>query len=186
MGMVHLLRRALGNPPVSGIDAWSWAFAAVALPTILRCLVDDHVTGVAFSPYIPFISVAAVCLGWRHAAFVTVVSAAVADMLFIDPRFVPMAGPTDLFGMLIFLASAALIIILVEVARLMIDSRPLPAPAGAARTGIIFSLEKGEAFASWCGSGRPLRLGPESEVAEMMQDFLAQLELGRRLNANCS
>ena len=109
-------------------------------------------------------------------------SAAVADMMFVDPRFVPLAGPTDTFGISIFMASAALIILLVQAARLMLEACIKAAPCGDGQTGIIFSLEKGQAWATWCGSERPIRLGPQSEVAEMMEDFLAQLELGKKLN----
>jgi hypothetical protein len=107
-------------------------------------------------------------------------SAAVADMLFIDPRYVPMAGPTDLFAIAVFLVCAALIIVIVQSARVIVENCPGPLPREHKATGIIFSLEKGQAWASWSGAGN-LRLGPESEVATMMQDFLAQLEVGKRL-----
>lgn len=113
---------------------------------------------------------------------VTVISAAFADMLFIDPRFQPLAGPTDVFGISIFLSSAALIVLVVQAARSMVEARLRPAPCGEGRTGIIFSLERGQALATWYGSEQPLRLGPQNEVAEMMQDFLEQLELGKRLS----
>ena len=182
MAMIAVLKGALEKPPVTGVQgAACWMIAAVVLPTIMRCVVDDHVTGVAFSPYIPFVLITAVLLGWKHAMFVAVISAAVADLLFIDPRFEPMAGPTDAFGVAIFLLSATLIIILVQAARLAAEARPAPA-CGDGQTGIIFSLERGQAWATWSGSGRPLRLGPQGEVAAMMQDFLAQLEFGRQLN----
>src|SRR5262249_786662 len=48
-------------------------------------------------------------------------------------------------------------------------------------SGVIFSLEGGQAWASWPGSPAPVRLGPEHEVTVMMQDFIAQVELGHRL-----
>lgn len=182
MNLNRALKRSLERRPVTGFNAHLCAFLAVAIPTIIRCLVDDHVSGVAFSPYVPFVLLSAVFMGWRHAAAVAMTSAAVADLLFIDPRFEPLAGPTDAFGISVFLASAALIIILVQAARSIVDTRFKPAPRGNGLTGIIFSLEKGQAFATWSGSGRALRLGPETEVAAMMQDFLAQLELGKRLN----
>jgi len=49
--------------------------------------------------------------------------------------------------------------------------------------GIVFSLERGQVWASWDGDDRQIYLGPEAEVAPMMQDFLAQVELGRKLTA---
>ena len=47
-------------------------------------------------------------------------------------------------------------------------------------SGVIFSLERGQAWASWPGAAT-VRLGPHKEVAAMMEDFLAQVELGERL-----
>ena len=53
---------------------------------------------------------------------------------------------------------------------------------GSSDGGIVFSLEKGQAWASWYGQESHVQLGPQGEVAEMMEDFLAQLEVGKRLN----
>jgi hypothetical protein len=47
--------------------------------------------------------------------------------------------------------------------------------------GIIFSLDNGEVWASWNGSGQATHLGPRERVEAMMEDFLAQGELGKRL-----
>ena len=184
MTIVRVLKRKLEKPPVTGLRAIPCTFAAIILPTIIRCTVDNDVTGIAFSPYIPFVLLAALLLGWRHAIAVALLSAAVADLMFIDPRFQPLAGPTDAFGVIVFLISSALIIALVQAARFIAETWVKPAPSGQNQTGIIFSLEGGQAWATWYGSRRPLRLGPQGEVAEMMQDFLAQLEVGSRLRKN--
>jgi hypothetical protein len=48
---------------------------------------------------------------------------------------------------------------------------------------IVFSLEDGQVWASWYGREMPVHLGPETDVVPMMQDFLAQFELGRKLAA---
>ena len=47
--------------------------------------------------------------------------------------------------------------------------------------GIVFSLEKADAWASWYGQGTPIRLGSQRKVSEMMADFLAQVEIAKRL-----
>ena len=47
--------------------------------------------------------------------------------------------------------------------------------------GIVFSLEGGRVWASWHGSDSNVILGEKDQVAEMMRDFLAQVELGERL-----
>lgn len=98
MSVVGLLKSWLEKPPVIGSRALVGVFGAVVLPTIIRWMVDGNVSGVAFLPYIPFVLVAAILLGWRYAASVAVISAYVADLLFIEPRFQPLAGPTAAFG----------------------------------------------------------------------------------------
>jgi hypothetical protein len=85
----------------------------------------------------------------------------------------------DRFGDTASLISAALIIGVVYLfRRVLAESKR---QASGSPSGIIFSLEKGDALASWKGSGGPVRLRPHDEVEKMMQDFLAQLEVGRRL-----
>ena len=46
---------------------------------------------------------------------------------------------------------------------------------------IIFSLHDGYVLASWPGTDASVRLGRHETVAAMMEDFLAQDALGRRL-----
>jgi len=94
----------------------------------------------------------------------------------VNPRYVFIAGPTDIFGMSVFLAASAIAICLVRACKSYIQGRR---PIGE---GIIFSLDQGHAWASWYRTGSRVRLGSKEEVAEMMKDFLAQLELGERLN----
>ena len=52
--------------------------------------------------------------------------------------------------------------------------------------GVVFSLERGEVWASWYGQGPPVLLGSQRKVSEMMQDFLAQEELAKRLTKRMS
>jgi hypothetical protein len=76
---------------------------------------------------------------------------------------------------------SAVIIAFTEWVRELVKEGHGLGPSPERRNGIIFSLEGGEALASWPGSGRPMRLGPHDEVAEMMVDFLMQRDVGRRL-----
>lgn len=163
------------RPPISGLPALACGLAAILVPTFVRASVDGVVSGTAFSPYVPFVLLSALLLEWRYAAAVALVSVVVADMMFVDPRYVFVAGPTDVFGMSVFLVTAALAICLVRTCKTFIQGgRPIG-------KGIIFSLEQGQAWASWYRSGSRVRLGSKDEVAEMMKDFLAQLEIGERL-----
>lgn len=51
----------------------------------------------------------------------------------------------------------------------------------APEEAIIFSLHEGYVLASWPGTDASVRLGRHDIVAAMMEDFLAQDALGRRL-----
>ena len=86
----------------------------------------------------------------------------------------------DRFGDTASLVSSALVIGLILLFRRLLAQRKRSQARGSS-TGIIFSLEKGDAWASFSGSDAPMRLGPQAEVEKMMHDFLAQLEVGRRL-----
>jgi hypothetical protein len=48
--------------------------------------------------------------------------------------------------------------------------------------GIVFSSREGFVWASWPETEATVRLGRHDMVAAMMQDFLAQDALGKRLN----
>jgi len=53
-------------------------------------------------------------------------------------------------------------------------------PASAFLSGV--ALRRFQAWVSWPGSPSPVRLSPDGEVSEMMRDFVAQVELGRRFD----
>lgn len=167
-------------PPMSGYRAILFGLASVALPTVIRSSVDGSVSGIVFSAYVPFVLLSAIALEWTYASAFALVSAFVASMMFIEPRFVFLAGPTDLFGISVFLIACAMIIKFVHTLRGIVVESPGSA-AARHRTGIVFSSEGGDAWASWQGHGCSVRLGTQEEVAEMMQDFLSQRELGKRL-----
>jgi len=167
--------------PTVHTESWAlfWTILAVLIPTVFREVVPGSMMGCETIPYVPSVLLAAVFLGWRYAAIAALFSALVADWLFLGPDRT-LVDACDLFGVGVFLFASALIIASVELPRQVprdsVCSAPDRDPAG-----IVFSLEKGQAWASWYGQKAPIRLGPESEVAEMMEDFLAQLEVGKRL-----
>ena len=173
------LTRWLQLPFLTGRLALLCALVAVGLPTLVRWAVSGVVTGCEFTPYLPFVLVCAILLRWWQAGAVALASVAILGGLFSGSHahqmdcFLPSAG--------IFLASSAvMIVVAVSVRRLvwMIQNRGADESAG----GIVFSLEKGEVWASWYGQSAPVRLGSKRKVAEMMEDFLAQVEVGNRLN----
>lgn len=179
-----MIKSALANllamPPVTGPQALLVGLGALAIPTAILSLDHALPAGACCTTYFPFVLISAVLLGPAYASLVAVGSAGLADALFMGPRFELFESPMDTFGVTVSLISSALIIGLVCLFRMVI-AQSKREQASSSPSGIIFSLEKGEAWATWKGSGGPVRLGPHEEVEEMMQDFLAQLELGRRL-----
>ena len=187
------LRRLLASQPLSGRFALLVGAIAVLIPTGLLAAFDGTATAVAVAPYVPFILISALLLTWWNASLVAVVSAVIDDVFFVGTPHRLLAGPwahadrtphrllegpEDVFMLGVFMLVAAMIIGFVQLVRRMVVDRA----AAEERSGIIFSLEDGQAWASRPGLGTPVRLGPEAEVADMMQDFLAQRELAQRLN----
>ena len=182
MNIIDTLSKLLLTPPETGKRGLLISIVLIGVPTALRLSVDDYVTGVGFTPYTPFVLLAALLVGWRPAAAIAVASAVFGDILFVGaPRHL-LEGPSDVFGVTAFLIASALIIGLVEAARSIVENALRPARPDGTPTQVVFSLQGGYAWASWYGSHSWVRLGPKDEVAEMMEDFLAQLELGRRLD----
>ncbi len=181
MNIIDRLSKLLLAPPQTGKTGLLLSILLIAVPTAIRLSVDGYVTGIGFTPYTPFVLLAALLVGWRPAIAIAVSCAVFGDILFVGPRQL-FEGPTDIFGMIAFLTTSALIIGLVEAARAIIENTLRPARQDGKPAPVVFSLQGGDAWASWYGSHSWIRLGPKDEVAEMMEDFLAQLELGKRLN----
>ena len=172
------LNRWFQSPVASGRLALLYGMAALGIPTLVRAAVSGVVTGCEFTPYLPFVLISAVVLRWWQASIVALAAVAIMGGMLCGspsielPCFIPATG--------IFLASSAMMIgIAVLVRRVVatIQGRGINRIEG----GIVFSLEKGDVWASWYGQGAPIRLGSQRKVSEMMRDFLAQLELGKRL-----
>ena len=171
------LWRWLRALPLGGWPALVCAFVAVALPTGVRAAVSGVVTGCEFTPYLPFVLVSAIMLRWWMAAIVALASTAIMGGLLEGLQGLHLPCFASSAGM--FLASSALIIAVAVVGRrVLLGLLKRHGDSG----GLIFSLEKGDVWASWYGHDAPVRLGSQRKVAEMMEDFLAQVQLGKRLN----
>ena len=150
----------------------------VALPTGLRAIVDGVVTGCEFTPYLPFVLIAAILLPGLPAILVALAAVPILGGLFAPPQadpacFLSAAG--------IYLSASAVMIgavLLIRAAFAAMQSRGADESPG----GIVFSLDKGQVWASWYGQGPPVLLGSQKKVSAMMRDFLAQGEVAKRLN----
>ena len=176
-----ILASSLVTPPVGGALALILSVAALAVPTAILSLDHSLPAGACCTTFFPFVLLTAVLAGPIYASVVGVGSVGLADALFMGPRYQLFESPMDGFGDASSLVSFALIIGCVVLYRKVIAQHARPKVSAELACGIIFSLEKGVALASWPGAGVPMRLGPEEEVAEMMRDFLAQRELAERL-----
>ena len=167
--------------PVTGPFALLLSAAALAAPTAVLSLDRSLPAGACCTTYYPFVLLTAVLAGPIYASLVGLGSVGLADALFMGPRYQLLESPMDTFGDVASLISFTLIIACVVLYRSLLARRAHPHVRARSRSGIIFSLEKGIALASLPGSGA-VSLGPQDEVAEMMRDFLAQLELAERLS----
>jgi len=167
-------------PPFAGPSATLLSVAAVAVPTGILSLNHALPAGACCTTYFPFVLLTALLLGPIHASAVAIGSAGLADALFMGPRFKLFESPMDEFGDIASLVSFALMICVICLFRSLLAQHNRR-QISMSSSGVIFSLEKGVAWARLPGAAGPVRLGPEAEVAGMMQDFLAQLELGKRL-----
>lgn len=186
MTLIDRLSRLLLAPPARGTKALLYGAVLVAMPTFLRLLLGLLTDRIPLIPYVPFVIVAAIILDWRYAIAVALGSWIVADLLFVEPDYHPSFSTYELIAFSIFFASAALIIIFAKAVRVVVENSLRPSRPDGIAAPVVFSLERGQAWASWYGSHSWVRLGPEQEVAEMMQDFLAQRDVAKRLQSAAS
>lgn len=177
MKLLALLKKWLAVTPQTGKAALAVAVVAIVLPTILQLSLERTVWGAGLLVYFPFVMLAAILLEWKAATIIMLVSALLADWLFGGPHHRLLQQPSDMFEVAMFLSGLTVIIALVYANRTTFRQLVGPTSKG----GAFFSVEEGQAWASWPEAGFHLRLGPQDEVAGMMKDYLAQLEVVQRL-----
>jgi len=184
MALADSLKQWLVRTPLTGRLALLSAIAALACATAIRATVDGIVTGCEFTPYLPFILLSAIMLRWWQAALIALLSVPILGLLFSGTPAELAHSRCFLTSAAMFLAASGAMIGFVLLARgLVVAMRR--AGEDEAAGGVVFSLEDGEVWASWYGQqGRPVLLGSQDKVSTMMNDFLAQLELGKRLNGD--
>jgi hypothetical protein len=175
------LARWLQGPVLTGWAALLCAVVAIGLPTLVRAAVNDVVSGCEFTPYVPFVFVCAIMLRWWQAGAVALASAATLGLVFDGPPKQLLASQCYISSAGTFLLSSAAMIGIAMLVRRTIAALQIHNTEDSSG-GIVFSLEKGEVWASWYGQGQPVRLGTQTRVSEMMEDFLAQVEVGKRLS----
>jgi len=182
MTQASILVSWLAAPTIKGARALAFGIAMVAVPTAIRAAVDGFVTGCEFTVFLPFVFVSAFFMEWRYAAAVSLACVGLADYLFMAPPPSFLHGPCDTYVVGVYLAASAMMIGAVAVVRKMVAASFSPGDLEDKAGPVVFSLEEDQAWAGWHGRRSTVRLGQKDDVAEMMEDFLAQLELAERLN----
>jgi hypothetical protein len=176
-----VLTQSFNAPAVSGGPAILVGIAAVGLPTLVRAAINGAVTGCEFTPYLPFVLLSAILIGSWQAGLVALASVATLGGLFIGPSARFLETPCFVSGAATFLGASAMVIGVVIAIRRGLAARG-QSGADERSGGVIFSLDRGQVWASWYGQGPPVLLGSQQRVGEMMKDFLAHEELAKRLN----
>ena len=174
------LRAALRAPLLTGVRAFLFGAFCVLAPTLIRAIIGDVVVVAVFLTFVPFVIIAAIFLRPRDAAIVALVSALAADYFFMEPYFALAVAPGDLFSMGFLLLISAMVIALMKFVRRFVADTLDPVTDEHSHR-VIFSERQGEAWAHWDGKRPSVKLGPHKKVAEMMEDYVAQVELGERL-----
>jgi hypothetical protein len=173
----HLTNLLLA-PSIKGAPAALCVLLSAGVPSLIRTAVDGFVSGCELTIYLPFVLLAVIFMGWKHAVATVMLSALLAETVVLGSHHSVLSA-CSIYSLSVFLSASAVMIALVHGLRRLIDWRL--SRIGSSEGDIVFSLENGQAWASWYGQTSAVQLGPQHAVAEMMQDFIAQLELGKRL-----
>ena len=110
------LRQAiLARPSLAG--KLGWTLGLVVVPTLIRLALDAGRNGVPFVSYFPAVVLGALFLGWRYGILVTVVSAAVARILFVREGLYFVQTGRGLIILALFVLSCAMLIAIGEALR---------------------------------------------------------------------
>lgn len=129
----EFVRSRLLAPAPPLLAALPLALPFIIAPTLIRWAVDGVVTGTTFVTYFPFVLLAALLLGWRTAVVVMLVSAPVANYLFMEPRHTLFANAGDTLGAVFFVISSSLVIALADTLR----RTSIEVEKGAQREGVL-------------------------------------------------
>jgi hypothetical protein len=170
--------------PFHGSAAVSITIAAVVIPTVISFSLPTDIMAQACTLLCPFVLLTAILCGWRYALAAALSNALVCNVALMGQPYGLHLDVNAIAIVSTFLAYSAFIIIIVRLFRRTAARSLRQAGAKERSGGIIFSLDGGQAWASWYGIDAPVRLGPPEEVVPMMEDFLAQMKAGERLQAS--
>jgi hypothetical protein len=185
-GRSRISKNWLFAPPLRGAPAWAVTAASIAIPSILRLTIPPHLMDQGCTTFFPFVLATSILCGWRFASLVAIGSMIACHMIMAGTPFDFNISGAQAEGYGIFLASSAFMIAVIRLFRAVAARSLRQAGAKCNGKGVVFSLDDGEAWASWYGVDAPVHLGPRDQVVHMMEDFIKQVELGKRFERNGS
>jgi len=171
----------LFTPPLKGFAAGLFSFFALVIPTTIRLSLHLRIDDEPHTLFSIFVLATVILCGWRYAVAVAIGTAIVCNTVMMGPPYGFHFTPAEMLGLGTCLGYSLFVIAVVQLFRETASRSLRQAGAKESASGIIFSVDEGQAWASWYGVDAPVRLGPKEEVAAMMEDFLAQVELSDRL-----
>jgi two-component sensor histidine kinase len=88
----------------------AWTAVAVALPALLRFVVDQGESGIPYLTFFPAMLLAAIFLGWRYGALIALVNAVVANRLFAPDPVLFYASVEDAVLVVFYAITCAIVI----------------------------------------------------------------------------
>lgn len=185
-GQTRISKSWLFTPPLHGAWAAAVSVPSVAIATLVHLNMFSPMDGQVCTVFCPFVLATSILCGWRWALAVAAGSAIGCNTILMGTPYSFHFQRSEIEGLSTFLGYSALVILIIQLFRLKAARSLRQAGAKERTPGIVFSLEEGQAWASWYGIDAPVRLGPRDEVVQMMEDFIAQVELGTRLQKGFS
>jgi K+-sensing histidine kinase KdpD len=165
-GRTRISKSWLFTPPLQGIWAVAVSVVAVALPTVIRLGMSPLIDDEACTIFCPFVLATSILCGWRYALPVAIGSAISCNTILMGPPYTFHFQRSEIEGLGIFLFYSACVILVVRLFRATARRSLRQAGAQERASGIVFSLDEGQAWASWYGIDAPVRLGPQDEVVQ--------------------
>jgi hypothetical protein len=186
VGQTRISKSWLFAPPIHG--PWAVALTVVAglIPVFIRLGMSPQIDDQACTIFCPFVLAISILCGWRWALALAVGTATACNTILMGAPYMFHFQRSEIEGLSTFLGYSVFVVLVIQLFRMTAARSLRQAGAAERASGIVFSLDDGQAWASWYGIDAPVRLGPRDEVVQMMEDFIAQVELGKRLQDSVS
>jgi two-component sensor histidine kinase len=118
MALVAYLQRAVTRKDPGLVRTILWSGVCVAVPTVLRAALDPLLgQSLWFPTYYPAALIGTLFLGWQAGLVVTLLSALIANYLFVPPQYSVSLDHRVLAGTITFLLAEGLIVLTASVLR---------------------------------------------------------------------